>query len=450
MSAHVTDSELFRDQFGTPEMRRIFDDRMTVQKWLDTEAALARAQAEAGMIPEAAAREIARVADAELYDLAAMKAEMDRTAHPIVPLVRAMDAKCAKAGGVDAGGYVHWGATTQDIMDNGQVLQIKDAWEVITADLEVLDGILADLARTHRATPMAGRTHGQQAQPITFGYKVAIWLGELRRHRARLAAAAERVLTGQFSGAVGSMAAIGADGLQVQARMMEILGLRQPAISWHVARDTMAEAASVMAMIAGTMGKIAHEVYVLQKTEVAELEEPMPPGKVGSSTMPHKRNPSICEGVVALAKAAKACLVPAFENLVAEHERDKIGLQAEREYMARLHNMTHCALKKVIFVTGGLTVRADAMRRNLDVTGGLMLSEAVMMRLAPVFGRQEAHEIVYRAAQRAAVDGRTMKEALMAVPEVTGRLSEAEIDAALDPAAYTGLCATFADRVLDA
>ena len=444
MIAHVMDSELFRDQFSTAETREIFSDRMTVQKWLDFEAALARAEADLGMVPVAAADEIRRVADAALYDLAAMKAEMDRTAHPIVPLVRAMEEKCEG----DAGGYVHWGATTQDVMDTGQILQIKDAWEVIERDLEALAGHLASLAREHRATPMAGRTHGQQAQPITFGYKVAVWLDEVRRHQDRMAEARGRVFAGQFGGAVGSHAAIGARGIEVQTRMTEILGLEMPAICWHVARDRTAEAASVMAMIAGTMGKIAHEVYVMQKTETAEVEEPMPPGKVGSSTMPHKRNPSTCEGIVALGKAAKACLVPAFENLIAEHERDKIGLQAEREYVARLHGMTHAAVTKVAFVIGGLNVRVDNMRRNLDITGGLMLSEAVMVQLAPVIGRQEAHEIVYQASQQAAVEGRTMKDALMAEPEITAKLSEAEIDALLDPAAYTGRCAEFVDRVV--
>ena len=446
MSIYVADSELFRDQFGTQEMRDIFDDRTTVQKWLDVEVALARAEAELEVIPAAAAEEIAGIGDAAEYDLAAMKAEMDRTSHPIVPLVRAMEAKC----GGEAGGYIHWGATTQDIMDTGQVLQIKDAWAVIAGDLATLEAQLADLARAHRDTPMAGRTHGQQAQPVTFGYKVAIWLDEVRRHRTRMTEAGGRVFTGQFSGAVGPMAAIGEAGPAVQARMMELLGLGVPNISWHVARDTMAKVAALLAMIAGTMGKIAHEVFLMSKTELAELEEPFPPGKVGSSTMPHKRNPAICEGVVALARAARYCVPPALENLVAENERDKIGLQAEREYMARLHAHTHAAVKKMVVLTGGLTVKADNMRRNLDATRGLMLSEAVMMALAPVIGRQDAHEIVYQAAQAAAVDGRHMKDALLAVPEIADKLSAAEIDAILDPAAYTGLCGAFVDRVLAA
>ena len=445
MGAYVMDSELFGDQFSTPEMREIFSDRTTVQKWLDVEVALARAEAEVGLIPTEAAKEISRISNAAFYDLADMKAEMDRTSHPIVPLVRAMDEKCTG----DAGGYLHWGATTQDIMDTGQILQMKDAWVVIVEEVSVLVDNLIRLAREHKTTPMAGRTHGQQAQPITFGYKVAIWLDEVRRHQGRMVAAAERVFVGQFSGAVGSMAAIGVPGLEVQSRMMEILGLKQPVICWHVARDTIAEAASVLAMLAGTMGKIAHEVYALQKTELAELEEPMPPGKVGSSTMPHKRNPAICETIVGVARAARSCAAPAFENLVAEHERDKIGLQAEREYLSRLYALTHAAVKKTAFVTGGLNVRIDNMRRNLDVTGGLMLSEAVMMKLAPIIGRLEAHEIIYEIAQKAAVNGTAMKDALMAVPKITATLTEEEIDAILDPSTYIGLCAKFVEKVLE-
>ena len=320
------------------------------------------------------------------------------------------------------------------------MLQIKDAWTVIKRDMKTLTGILAKLAKDHKSTVMAGRTHGQQAQPITFGYKVAIWLDELKRHQVRMTEANERLFVGQFSGAVGSMAALGESGLIIQKRMMDILGLKQPIICWHVARDTMAEAASVMAMLAGTIGKIAHEIYILQKSEVAELEEPMPQGKVGSSTMPHKRNPAVCETIVALARATKGCVVQAFDNLIAEHERDKIGLQSEREFVARLHAMTHSAVKKMILVSGALSVRSENMRRNLEITEGLMLSEAVMMALAPVMGRQEAHEVVYKIAQRAAINKTGMKEGLMAAPEITSKLSEIEIDAILDPDAYTGVC----------
>jgi len=444
MGASVIDSALFCDQFGTREMRDIFGDRMTVQKWLDTEAALARAEAELGIIPAEAADEIAANSDAENYDLAGLKREMDVTAHPIIPLVRAITAKCKG----DAGQYVHWGATTQDIMDTGQILQIKDAWSHIAADLDAVEANLISLARAHRATPMPGRTHGLHAQPITFGYKVAVWLAEIRRHRQRMAECARRLFTGQFSGAVGTMAAIGEKGPDVQKRMMALLGLAAPEICWHTARDRLAEYACLMAMIAGTMGKMAHEIYLLQKSETAEVEEPFPEGRVGSSTMPHKRNPALCESVAALARTVRGCVPLALENLVAEHERDKIGLHAEREYVARLTAGTHAAIRKMAVVSAGLTVRPAAMLRNLSVTGGLTLSEAVMMKLAETAGRQHAHDIVYEACMKAAATGRDIKSVLLEDPAISGKISPAALDALLDPSAYTGLAAGFADEVL--
>lgn len=445
MSMYVGDSALFRDQFGTEELRRIFGDRTTVQRWLDVEIALARAEAELGLIPKDAADEIARHGDASHYDLEEMKREMDRTAHPIVPLVRAMAAKCAG----DAGQYVHWGATTQDIMDTGQILQIKEAWDYIGEELDALESNLTQLARAHRDTPMAGRTHGQQAQPVTFGYKVAVWIAEIRRHRTRMNECAARLFTGQFSGAVGTMAALGEHGPDVQNRLMARLGLAVPEISWHAARDTMAEYASVTVMIAGTMGKIAQELYLLQKTELAEVEEPMPAGKVGSSTMPHKRNPAVCESIVALARSAAGTLNVAFANIIAEHERDKIGLQAEREYVARLAAQTHAAVRKTVFVTGNLTVKTDNMRRNLDITAGQTLSEAVMMKLADLIGRQRAHDAVYEACRNAVDGGADMRTALLANPDIAEKLSETDLDTILDPAGYTGQAAFYVDRIID-
>lgn len=444
--ASTIDSDLFRDQFSTPEMRAVFDDRSTLQRWLDTEAALARAEAALGLVPDAAAEEIGRAADASLYDLAAIKAEMDRTAHPIVPLVRAMAARC----GGGAGAWVHWGATTQDILDTGLVLQMKAATDLLARDLAALEGLLAGLAREHRTTPMAGRTHGQQALPITFGYKLAVWIDEVRRHRARLRDMRPRVLVGQFSGAVGTFAAIGAPGPEVAERMMADLGLGAPAISRHVAKDGVVEFACTVAMIAGSMGKIAHEIATLQRTEIGELEEPFPPGKVGSSTMPQKRNPAICEAIQALARAAKACVLPAFDGLVAENERDKVANEGERDLVSRVCCHTHAALAKTLYVIGGLTVRTGRMRANLDLTGGLLLSERVMMALAARIGRQRAHDLVYEAAMAAYEAGGSFRDRLVALPEVQDAIGPDALDDLLDPAAYTGLAAELCDRVLAA
>lgn len=445
MSAYVIDSELFRDQFSTPEMREIFSDRRTVQAWLDVEVALAEAEAELGIIPDAAAQAIKDVGDAEMYDLAEMKLEMDRTSHPIVPLVRAIGAKCDG----DYGEYVHWGATTQDITDTGTMLQIRDAEAVITTRLEALADALLDHVVTHAATAMPGRTHGQHAQPVTFGYKAAVWLDEVRRHQTRMDEMRPRLLVGQFGGAVGTLAALGDQGLAVREKLMQKLELGEPQITWHTARDRLAELISNMAMIAGTCGKIAHEVYVMQKTEVQEVEEPFPDGKVGSSTMPHKRNPAICEGIIALSRTVRSSLPLAFETLIAEHERDKVGLQTEREFIARTIAQTDAALAKTVVVTEGLDVRSENMRENLDITKGLTLSEAVMMALGDKLGRQQAHEILYRSCMIAFKEDTTMRDALMHSMEVREILSEDEIDALLDPEAYTGLAARMARQIAE-
>jgi 3-carboxy-cis,cis-muconate cycloisomerase len=445
MSAYVIDSELFHDQFSTPEMREIFSDRRTVQAWLDVEVALAEAEAELGIIPDAAAEAIKDVGDAEMYDLAEMKLEMDRTSHPIVPLVRAIGVKCDG----DYGEYVHWGATTQDITDTGTMLQIRDAEAVITSRLEALADALLDHVVTHAATAMPGRTHGQHAQPVTFGYKAAVWLDEVRRHQTRMDEMRPRLLVGQFGGAVGTLAALGDQGLAVRAKLMQKLELGEPQITWHTARDRVAELISNMAMIAGTCGKIAHEVYVMQKTEVQEVEEPFPDGKVGSSTMPHKRNPAICEGIIALSRTVRSSLPLAFETLIAEHERDKVGLQTEREFIARTIAQTDAALAKTVVVVEGLDVRSENMRQNLDITKGLTLSEAVMMALGDKLGRQQAHEILYRSCMIAFKEDTTMRDALMHSMEVREVLSEDEIDALLDPEAYTGLAARMARQIAE-
>lgn len=445
MGAYVIDSELFRDQFSTADMREIFSDRRTVQAWLDVEVALAQAETDLGIIPPEAAEAITAAGDAMLYDLGELKREMDRTSHPIVPLVRAIASKCPDG----LGEFVHWGATTQDIIDTGMMLQIRDAEVVIERRLNALAEALTDHAVTHAATAMPGRTHGQHAQPVTFGYKVAVWLDEVRRHQSRLDEMRPRLLVGQFGGAVGTLAALGDQGFAVRAKLMENLELGEPAITWHTARDRLVEMISVFAMIAGTCGKIAHEVYCMQKTELQEVEEPFPAGKVGSSTMPHKRNPAICEGIVALARTVRSAVPVAFETLIAEHERDKIGLQTEREFIARTICQTDAALAKTVMVMEGLDVRAANMRRNLDITKGLTLSEAVMMALSDRLGRQVAHEVLYSACMTAFKDDTTMREALMHSMEVRDVLSETEIDALLDPEAYTGLAARMARDVAE-
>lgn len=444
MSTYVIDSELFRDQFGTEVMRGIFSDQATVQRWLDVEAALAKIQGKMEIIPQDAAQEIQRKCKVENIDLPALKAEMDRTAHPIVPLLRAMKKACDG----DAGEYIHWGATTQDIMDTGTILQIRDGLDEIESAYRQLYENVRTLAQTHRDQVMVGRSHGQHALPITFGFKAAGWAEELRRNFTRLRQMRERVLVGQFSGAVGTLAALGEPGMVVQQRLFAELGLGCPVITWHTSRDNIAELISVLAIACGTVGKIAHEVFSLQKTETAELEEPFAMGKVGSSTMPHKRNPPVCEGVIAINRVVRATVPLAIEGIVADHERDKVVLQSEREYIGRVFNMTHAAVSKMIYVTSGLSVRTENMEKNLFFQKGLLMSEAVMMGMSAALGRQEAHEIVYRICMDVFENGGSLKEALLRDPDVQGRLDEAAIDRMLSPHNYVGHAGVFVDNAL--
>lgn len=443
MGMYVMDSTLFRDQFSTELTRTAFDDLATVQRWLDVEAALARVQARLGIIPAAAAQEIESKCDATLFDFAELKREMDRTAHPIVPLLRQIKHLCAG----DAGEYVHWGATTQDIMDTGTILQVRDALDAIeAAQAQVLEHAVT-LARTHRDTPMVGRSHGQHALPITFGFKVAQWVAELRRNVQRLSEMRGRLLVLQFSGAVGTLAALEPQGDAVQKGLAEELGLPVPEITWHTSRDRIAELVSVLAMATATVGRIAHEIYCLQKTEFAELEEPFSPGKVGSSTMPHKRNPPTCETVVALSKAIRAIVPSALEAMLTEHERDKIVLQMEREFVARACGMAHAAAVKMAAVLADLTVRSENMERNLWIQQGLLMSEPIMMAISDRIGRQEAHEIVYELCMEAFEEGKPLRDKLAGHPIIAEALDDRDLERLFNPHIYLGMAQTFVDRL---
>ncbi len=445
MAATSIDSELLGDQYSTPEMRDVFSDRATIQAWLDTEVALAEAEAALGIIPAEAAEAITAAGDADDYDLDEMKESIARTTHAIVTLVRAIKAKCPE----QLGEYVHWGATTQDIMDTGLVLQIRQAEELISTRLQELSNALLDLVVTHATTIMPGRTSGQHALPITFGYKAAVWLDTVRRHQDRLEEMRPRLMVGQYGGAVGTMAALGDQGYAVRDGMMERLGLGVPSITWHTSRDRLVEMVSNMTMIAGLCGQIAAEVHLLQRTEIQELEEPVPPGKVGSSTMPHKRNPAICVQIATLARTTRANLSLAFETLIGDNERDRIGMQVEKDFIPRTLCQVDGALAKTVYLVEGLDVRAENMRENLDITRGLTMSEAVMYALGERMGRQEAHDVLHHACAVAFKESTDMRTALLADESVTEILSEDEIDALLDPEAYTGLAARMARDVAE-
>lgn len=443
MGSHIIDSELFGDQYSSAEMREVFSLESNLRGWIAVEVALAKAEAEVGIIPEDAAQEIERRGRVEHFDMAALKRGIDATWHPLVPFIREYEALCNDGHGE----YLHWGATTQDIMDTGTILQVKRALEIVERDLLDVVSILSRLARKHAGTLMPGRTHGQHALPITFGYKVAVWAAEVMRYLERLEQLRPRVLTGNLNGAVGTMAYLGEAGPRVQERAMEMLGLNAPEISWQVSRDRIAEVAHFLGMVGATFGKISKEIILLQKTEVAELEEPFATGKVGSSTMPQKRNPMTCEAVFAASTILKAQAGLGLDAMLQEHERDMGLWQVEWEFLPEMFMLAGGILRHMKEVLGGLQVREENMARNLERSEGLIMAEAVMGKIAGKLGRQEAHEIVYEVAMRSFESGERFGETLKNNEALKGVIEPSEIDELLNPSAYVGLCGHFVDAV---
>ncbi len=443
MPSTVFDSTIFRDAFGTPTMRNVFSDETLVARYVDVEVALAKAQARLGVIPEAAGRDIAARCDARGIDFESLKKKTDVVGYPIVGLVAQLSAQCGEAGR-----YVHWGATTQDIMDTALVLQLREALDLVETDLAALDAALSQLARTHRMTVMAGRTHLQQALPITFGYKAAVWLSMIQRHRARLAELKPRVLVGQFAGAAGTLASLGDKGLAVSDALMDELGLGKPDIPWHVSRDGPAEAVSLLALVTGTLAKIATDVMLMMQTEIAEAFEPFEEGRGSSSTMPQKRNPIACEFIIAAAKVVRQQVGLVLDGMVADHERATGPWQAEWVALPQAFVAASGGLRHARFMLEGLVVDADRMRANLGITGGLIVAEAVMMAFAGHVGRQDAHHIVYAACRSALENKTTLLCELEKLPEVTRHLSRETLVELTDPVNYLGSAPAMVDRVL--
>ncbi|MDX6548682.1 MAG: 3-carboxy-cis,cis-muconate cycloisomerase [Gaiellales bacterium] len=404
---------VLRDLFGTPELRAVLDSAALVQGWLDAEVALARAEADVGVIPESAAARIAAEGHVWLFDLDALREGVADSQHPLVPLIRALVARC----GAD-GGYVHWGATTQDITDTGMMLQVRAAMALIRDDLADAARSAGDLAVAHNRDPMPGRTHGQHAVPIAFGLKAASWADELGRCLQRVDRLAQDVLCAQLAGAAGSLASLGADAAEVRSRFAAHLGLPEAGVGWHVARDRVRELAHVLGQIASAAERIAAEVVRLQATEVAELREPAVVGHVGSSTMPQKRNPMTSEYLIASARLVHGATAVLEFSSAHAGERD-MGMWAV-EWMAvpQALILTGGVASKLAWVLGGLEVDTERMRQNLGLTGGAIMAEAVMMEFADRWGHERAHQIVSEASRRAASRGTPFAVALLEDPAV--------------------------------
>jgi len=425
-------------------MRRVFSDENRVQKYLDFEAGLAKAQARLGIIPNEAGEEIVRHCNVSEIDFAKLKTETERIGYPVLPVVQQLVGLC-KDG---LGEWCHWGATTQDITDSATVMQIREGLALVEADLNGIADALANLARKHRDTPMAGRSNLQQAVPITFGYKMATLLAAFERHKQRLKELKARVLVGEFGGAAGTLSSLSGRGLETQAELMKELKLGQPAIAWHTVRDTIAEVGCFLALVTGTCGKIAFDVKLMMQTEVEELYEPFHEGRGSSSTMPQKRNPISSVYITALTSVVRQQAAALLDAMVEDHERATGPWEIEWIVLPEIFCFTGGALAQTLFVLTGLQVDEKKMRANLDITKGLIVSEAVMMGLGPHLGRQYAHDLVYDICRKVVATGRPLVDLLGESAEITKYLDRAALAKLCDPANYLGEAGAMVDRVL--
>lgn len=427
----------------------VFSDGARLQAMLDFEAALARAEARIGVIPVAAVTPIAGQCDAAGYDMAALGKATATAGNPAIPLVKALTAKVS-ARDAEAARYVHWGATSQDVIDTGMVLQLRQITGLIEAGLAQLSGALADLTTAHRQTPMVGRTWLQHALPITFGLKAAGWLDAIERHRARLDELKPRLLVVQFGGAAGTLAALGDRGMDVAAALADDLKLGLPAMPWHGARDRLAEFAAFLGLLTGSLGKIAGDIALLMQTDVGEAFEPAGAGRGGSSTMPHKRNPVTGAVVLAAALRAPQLVSTMLAGMGQQHERGLGGWHAEWTALPELAQLAAGALAQTAETMAGLEVDTGRMRRNLDITNGLIMAEAVMMALGARMGRLAAHDHIEAACHRAVSANRHLRDVLAEDAVIMQHLGADELARLFDPLAYTGVAPAMIDRVLAA
>ena len=443
MTADVS-SGIFRDIFFTAPMRAVFADENRIQKYLDIEAALALVEARLGIIPQEAAEEIRRHCTVDQFDFARLKADTERIGYPVLPAVQQLVALCRDG----LGEWCHWGATTQDITDTATVLQIREALALLETEIVAIADALAGLAKRYRDTPMAGRSNLQQAVPITFGYKAATCLAAFERHRTRLAELRHRVLAGEFGGAAGTLSSLGGRGLEVQAALMKELGLAQPEIAWHTQRDRIAETGCFLGLVTGSCAKIAFDVKLMMQTEVEEVFEPFHQGRGSSSTMPQKRNPISSVYITATAALVRQHTAALLDAMVEDHERATGPWEIEWIAVPEIFGLAAGCLAQTRALVSGLQVDEKKMRANLDLTRGLIVSEAVMMGLGPHIGRQYAHDLVYDICRQVVATGRPLVDLLAANKEVTRHLDRAALEKLCDPANYLGEAGAMVDRVL--
>ena len=444
MPSTILDSAIYRDIFTTEPMRKVWSDENRIQKYLDFEGALAKAQARLKIIPKNAASEIVKHCKAERLDMAKLKSQTEKIGYPVLPVVQQLVKLCKN----DLGEWCHWGATTQDVTDTATVLQIRESLDLIEKDIVAICDGLARLAKRYRNTPMAGRSNLQQAVPITFGYKMATMLSAFERHRERLAQMRARVETGEFGGAAGTLSSLGKNGLKVQAALMKELKLTQPEISWHTVRDRIAEVGCFLGLVTGSCGKIAFDVKLMMQTEVEELYEPFHEGRGSSSTMPQKRNPISSVYITAQTAVVKQLAAALLEAQVEDHERSTGPWEIEWIVLPEIFMLSAGALAQTRFLVGGLQVNEKKMKENLGMTNGLIMSEAVMMALGPKLGRNRAHDLVYDVCRKVVATGRPLLDLLAEDKEIGKHASRAELKKMVDPANYLGVAGEMVDRAI--
>jgi 3-carboxy-cis,cis-muconate cycloisomerase len=435
--------------FGSDAVDAIFTDDVRLQRMLDFEAALARAEAQLDIIPKSAAAPIASQCRADLFDPESLAQAAVKSGNLAIPMVRQLTELVGKHD-KEAMRYVHWGATSQDAIDTALVLQLRAGFDAIAADLNRLCDALVQLASTHRTTVLPARTWLQQAVPTTFGLKAAGWLDAMTRHRTRLQELRGRVLVVQFGGAAGTLASLGQRGLDVAKALANELKLDLPNLPWHAHRDRLAEVATFLALLTGTLGKIARDLALQMQTEIAEVSEPAGEGRGGSSTMPHKRNPVACAVVLSAATRAPALAATMLTAMSQEHERGLGGWHAEWETLPELFRLSAGALHRMLEISVGLEVDANRMLQNLEITHGLIYAEAVTMVLGKQIGKAAAHQLMESASRKAIEKKMHLREVLSADAEVNSRLTAAELAKLFDPQNYTGMASQFVDRAIAA
>jgi len=439
-------SPLLAPLFATAEMRALHADRAVIGRMLAVEAALARAEAAAGVIPRAAAPAIKSACDPARFDPAALGKAAALAGNPAIPLVKALTAEVARRNR-EAARYVHWGATSQDVIDTAAVIAIGESVALLDRDLRRAIKAFAGLARKHRKTPLAARTWLQQALPTIFGLKLARWAALVARARENLHEAAAKAAVLQFGGAAGTLAALGKKGPTVAKRIADELDLLFDA-PWHAERDRVAGVASAVGILIGAGGKIARDVSLLMQTEIGEVFEPAGHGRGGSSTMPHKRNPIACAQILAAANLAPGLVASLLSGMVQEQERALGGWQAEWVAIPQLFLLASGVASRLAEIAEGMEIDAARMRKNLDATHGLIMGEAVQMALGASLGRLEAHDLLEAASRRAAKERRPLIEALSRMPEVTKVVPREKLARLFDPLAYLGSAERFLDRAL--